>query len=120
MLTILLTTASAWLAPMPETTTPECRIVRYASDGRRSERIGDPAEFGVQIRRGANGVTASARSSGSGQSSSSVSVSSSSSSSSRGSSNTRVDDGDRTISTHIEGGVCTVVIDERPPERRDR
>ncbi len=120
MITVLIATASALIGqPAAGPTQDRCTVVRYAADGRRTESLGDPAEFGIDIRtsrdRGSSSVSVRSR----GSSSSSVSASSSHGSA-RSTSSTSHRDGDRTITTHTDNSGCTIIVDERPAARRDR
>lgn len=96
----------------------QCLIVRYAPDGTRSERIGDPSEFGVRLERSSGrgrstGAVVRSNSGGSVSASSSTRVSGSSSTAT-------ADDGDRAVSVHTNESGCTVVVDERPARRSQR
>jgi hypothetical protein len=121
MITILVATSALFGAPSDGGAAQDrCTIIRYAADGRRTESFGYPADFGVdvQVRGGPGHASASARSNGS--SSSSVSMSSSTRGDARSSSSASFRDGDRTVTTHTDDKGCTVVIDDRPADRRNR
>lgn len=92
---------------------PDCTVVRYAADGRRTEG-GDPSSYGVSISRTRNGVAVST-----GRGARSV-VASSTSGGGGAVSTSRLQDGDRTITIQTHGSACTVTIDERPNQRRDQ
>jgi hypothetical protein len=84
----------------------QCRVVRYAADGERTETPPSPPY------KRPPGVAVSAHSTGG--SASSVAVSSSSSSSGPSVVRSRV--GKRTITKTYDDAGCTVVIDERPDQ----
>lgn len=91
----------------------QCLIIRYAADGTRSERIGDPRPFGVSVGDGGARIAAGGQ-----ESRSSMSASSSSGpTGSRTSSTT--DDGHRSVTVQTDQSGCTVIVDERPHRRRE-
>ena len=121
MITVLIATASTLIGqPILAPVQDRCTVVRYSADGRRTERLGDPADFGVDIRTSRNRASSSVSVRSSGSSSSSVSASSSSHGSARSASSSSHRDGDRTITTHTDNSGCTIIVDERPAARRDR
>jgi len=110
---LLAFTVGLGLLPGPVPVVPDCTVVRYAPDGRRTEG-GDPSTYGVTISRSRNGVAVST---GGGARSR---VASSTSGGSSAVSTSRLQDGDRTITIQTHGSACTVTIDERPNQRRNR
>lgn len=91
----------------------ECLIVRYAADGTRTERVGDPRPFGVSVGSGGARITSGGQGSRS-------SASASSSSGPAGARTTSTsDDGRRSVTVHMDQSGCTVIVDERPHRRRE-
>lgn len=91
-----------------------CRVVRHLEDGRTTEGVGRPADFGVSMS--ASRGAAAAASTGDGASRSSVSLSSSSSDPSRSravASSSRTDSVGRVITVTRNKRGCMIVVDER-------
>lgn len=120
---VVIALGSALIAPPLERQATDgwCTIIRYAPDGRRTQHFGDPSPFGVRVQagRGAGHVSATSRSNGSGSSTASVSASTQRGARSSSSTSTVTGHGGRTVTTQTNNTGCTVIIDDRPADRRD-
>lgn len=120
---VVIALGSALMVPPlePQTTDRWCTIVHFAPDGRRTQHFGDPSPFGVHVQAGGGAGNASAASRPNGSRASAVSASASTQRGARSSSSTSTvtGSGGRTVTTQNNSTGCTVVIDDRPADRRD-